>query len=245
MSASLILDIILLLIALIIILKYTFEGFLKSVLNFARLVLSVILAVVLRGPIAQLLNNLFMKNLIVNWVNDSILKSVSGEQTNIDFIRIYNETPKFYTDILSRFGLDTSYVNDHMNSVSAETAPELAEVVGTAIATMLSTILAVIAVFIVAMLVLTLVFKLLNCVTKISGIKLINRLLGVALGFAIAIFALWLLGILVNTLVAMVGPIYPQVFNQELIDNSMVLGLLENLGVSSLIENVKNQIITK
>ena len=245
MSASLILDIILLLIALIIILKYTFEGFLKSVLNFARLVLSVILAVVLRGPIAQLLNNLFMKNLIVNWVNDSILKSVSGEQTNIDFIRIYNDTPKFYTDILSRFGLDTSYVNDHMNSVSTETAPELAEAVGTAIATMLSTILAVIAVFIVAMLVLTLVFKLLNCVTKISGIKLINRLLGVALGFAIAIFALWLLGILVNTLVAMVGPIYPQVFNQELIDNSMVLGLLENLGVSSLIENVKNQIITK
>ncbi len=245
MSASLILDIVLLLIALIIILKYTIEGFLKSVLNFARLVLSVILAVVLRNPIAELLNNLFMKNAIVNWVSASVLKNLAGENPTIDFVQIYKETPIFYTEVLSRFGLDTALVDSQMNSLSVETAPELAETVGTAIATMLSTVLAIILVFIVAMIVLTLVFKLLNCVTKISGIKLINRLLGVALGFAIAIAAIWGLGILIKTLVDMVGPMYPEILNQELIDNSMVLGLLDKLGVNSLVENVKNQITTK
>jgi uncharacterized membrane protein required for colicin V production len=244
-SISLILDIVFLVIAIFIILKYTIDGFLKSVLNFARLALSVVLAIVLRNPVAELLNNLFMKKAIVNWVNGSILKHLNGEDPTIDFVGIHKQTPIFYSQVLSRFGLDTSSVDNQMNNLSAETAPELSEAIGTAVATMLSTIIAVIVVFIVAMLVFTLVFTLLNCVTKISGIKLINRLLGVALGVAIALAAIWGLGVLVKTLVDMLGPMYPNVFNQDLIDNSMVLGMLEKLRINSLVENVKTQITNK
>lgn len=245
MSASLILDIVFFVIAIFIILKYTIEGFLKSVLNFARLALSVVLAIVLRNPVAELLNKLFMKNAIVNWVNSSIIKSINGEKPTIDFLGIYKQTPAFYSQVLTRFGLDTALVDEQMNNLSAETAPELADTVGTAIATMISTIIAVLVVFIVAMLVFTLVFKLLNCVTKISGIKIVNRLLGVALGVAIALVAMWGLGVLAKTLVDMLGPMYPSIFNQELIDNSMVLGILEKLGINSLVENVKTQITNK
>ncbi len=242
MSASLILDIIFFVIALIIILKYTIEGFLKSVLNFARLALSVVLAIVLRNPVAELFNKLFMKGTVVNWVNGSILKSLNGEGSTIDFVGIYKQNPDFYTKVLARFGIDTVVLDEQMENLTVETAPELAETIGTAIATMLSTILAVLIVFILSMLILTLVFKLLNCVTKISGIKIVNRVLGVALGVAIALVALWGLGVLVKTLVDMLGPMYPSIFNQELIDNSMVLGMLDKLGVNSLVENVKTQI---
>lgn len=246
MSASLILDIALLAIAIFIILKYAFEGFLKSVLNFLRLALSVILAFALRNPIAELFNNWFMKGAIVNWVNSSILQANAGENPAVNFIKIYNETPIFYTNVLTHFGLDTATLDKQIAEANTEQgAQALAETIGTPIATMLSTILAVLVVFIVAMIALTIVVKLLNCITKISGIKLINRLLGIALGVAIAIVGIWGLSILIKTLVDMLGPMYPEVFNQELIDNSMVLGFIDSLGINSLVENVKQQIITK
>jgi hypothetical protein len=57
--------------------------------------------------------------------------------------------------------------------------------------------------------------------------------------------AIWGLGVLVKTLVDMLGPMYPNVFNQDLIDNSMVLGMLEKLRINSLVENVKTQITNK
>ena len=246
MSASLILDIALLVIAVAIILKYAFQGFLKSVLNFVRLVLSIILAFALRSPVAELFNNLFMKGAITNWVKTSILQANAGENPAVNFLKIYSDNPFFYNGILTHFGLDTTKLDKQMSGLDAEqSADALAETIGTPIATMLSTILAVLAIFIVSMLVLTIVIKLLNCLTKISGIKLINRLLGVALGGAIAILAVWGLSILIKTLVDMLGPMYPDVFNQDLINNSMVLGLLDKLGIASLIENVKQQIITK
>ena len=171
MSASLILDIVLLLIALFIIIKYTIEGFLKSVLNFARLILSVIFAIALRNPVAELFNKWFMKGAVANWVNSSVLKHLASENPPIDFIEIYKQNPVFYTKVLSKFGLDLDALENQIGDLSQDTAATVSETIANSIATMLSTILAVIAVFVVSMIVLTLVFKLLNCITKISGIK--------------------------------------------------------------------------
>ena len=56
LSPSLIVDIVLAIISIFVIVKYSIKGFLKTILDIARLVLSVLLAVMFRGVIADLLN---------------------------------------------------------------------------------------------------------------------------------------------------------------------------------------------
>ena len=236
--ASVVLDRVLFAFILMILIKYTIVGFLKSILNIVKLVASVVLAIVFRGSIAALFDKWFMKNAVVGWVNGSLTKSIQNESPTVDFVKIYKDTPQFYSHILSHFGIDNEKLDAQMRELSADNVSETAETIGIPFANMLSTILAVIAIFIVSMIVLSIILGLFSkLITR--GIKLTDRLLGMALGMAISAVVVWGVGVLVKTLVDMLGPVYPAIFNQELIDKSMVLGMLDKLGINSLMSNIK------
>jgi uncharacterized membrane protein required for colicin V production len=232
MSTGLIIDIILLVIAIITIIRYTCKGAVKAVFSFAKTFIALLLAYVLRKPTATLINTLFMEKSITGWVYDSLCSASQGiKPDGIDLVKLYNDMPTFFTKVLSGFGLDAEGIEAAFNSIPGATEAEITAVsenIGTSIATMLSTIIGFVAVFLIALLVLTIVVHILDKLTHLPIINFANKLLGAAIGVLVSLLIIWVVGIIAGFLVNYIGPLVPDVFNEGLIEESFVLRTMKN-----------------
>ena len=242
LSPSLIVDIVLGVISIFVIIKYSIKGFLKTVLDIARLGLSVLLAVMFRGVVANLLNNLFMTNAIRGWVYNSLTSKIGGISETVDFVQIYENSPKFYSKVLAAFDLNFEQFEEAINNLSQENVDNVTTMIAEPLANMLSTLIAVIVIFVVAMIILHFVVKLINKITKIKLIGVINRILGIAFGALLASAIVWGLSFLLQVAIETIGPIYPDVINSGLTENSMIINILKEAGLLDMFDGIKSQI---
>lgn len=232
MSTGLIIDIVLLVIAAVTIIRYTFKGAVKAVFSFAKTFVALFLAYVLRKPAAMLINTLFMERSVTGWVYDSLYAASQGiKPDGVDLVKLYNDMPSFFTKILSGFGLDAEGIEAAFDSIPGATEAEItaiSENIGTSIATMLSTIIGFVAVFLLALLVLTIVVHILDKLTHLPIINFANKLLGAAIGVLISLLIIWIVSVIAGFLVNYIGPLVPTVFNEGLIEESFVLRTMKN-----------------
>ena len=232
MSTGLIIDIVLLVIAAVTIIRYTFKGAVKAVFSFAKTFVALFLAYVLRKPAAMLINTLFMERSVTGWVYDSLYAASQGiKPDGVDLVKLYNDMPSFFTKILSGFGLDAEGIGAAFDSIPGATEAEItaiSENIGTSIATMLSTIIGFVAVFLLALLVLTIVVHILDKLTHLPIINFANKLLGAAIGVLISLLIIWIVSVIAGFLVNYIGPLVPTVFNEGLIEESFVLRTMKN-----------------
>ena len=241
-SPSLVLDIILAIICIFVIIKYSIKGFLKTILDIVRLGVSIILAIMFRGVLANLLNTLFMNKVVYNWVYGSVSKVVSGAESKINFVSIYENNPEFYSNVLSNFGLDFYELQYSMESLSEETSANISKMISDPLANMFSVIISVLVIFIVSMILLYFVVKLVDKITKIKGINIINKILGVIFGVALAAIIIWAITLLIEILMGTLGPMLPNIFNSELTEKSMIINLLKEIGLLDILNIFKTQI---
>ena len=242
LSPSLIVDIVLAIISILVIVKYSIKGFLKTILDIARLALSVLLAVMFRGVVADLLNKLFMTNAIHNWVYNSLTSKIGGISETVDFVKIYQNAPEFYSKVLASFDLNFEQFEEAINNLSAENVDNVTTMIADPLANMLSTLIAVIVIFAVAMIILYFVVKLLNNITKIKLIGVINRILGVGFGVLLASIIVWGISFLLQIAISTIGPMYPDIINSSLTENSMIINILKEAGLLDMFDGIKNQI---
>ena len=241
-SPSLIVDVILAIICIFVLIKYSMKGFLKTILDIARLALSVLLAIMFRGVIANLINSLFMNDAIYKWVNNSVSKHVSGISSGVNFVKIYEDAPEFYSEVLSVFGLDFYELKYAMENLATETVDNVSRAIATPLANMLSTIIAVLVIFIIAMIILYFVVKLICKITKIKLIKVIDKILGIALGIILAAAIVWGLSFVIEIIIDIAGPMYPNVINESLTEESMIINLLKEAGLLDIFEGGTSEI---
>ena len=241
-SPSLVVDIVLGIICISVIIKYSIEGFLSTVLDLARLAVSVILAVMFRGVVAKLLNDLFMTKTIYNWVYGSLTSKIAGISETVDFVRIYKDAPQFYSKVLALFDLDFDKFSEAVNELGTENVENVTSMIADPLSTMLSTLLAVIIIFAISMIVLFFVVKLLNKLTKIKLLNVINKILGIAFGVLLASVIVWLLSMLLQVLIETIGPMYPNIFNSSLTEDSMIINILKEAGLFDVFNGFKMQI---
>ena len=239
MSISLIIDIALCLISVILIIRYTCKGAVKSIFSYIKVFLAIGLAFALRNPVANLLNKMFMTDSITGWVRESLTATARGvEPDGLNIVELYQNTPSFFTNILSKFGIDLTDFDAAIAALpgaSEQQIEELSVNIGGSIALMLSTVIAVIVVFILALIILTVVINLLDKITKLPVLNLVNRLLGAAVGILISLTVIWAVSGIVTLLVSYVGPIAPDTINQDIIDNSVILKLLKDTKLTEII----------
>lgn len=239
-----IMDLVLVAVALIIIIKFTVTGFFKSILNSCKLIISVVLAFILKNPVAALVSNLFMKKLLVNVVTSSLASYYeSNEATTNIFLMLYsNDENNFYNSVLADFGVDLAQLDKDFQLLKEgeiSAIGSLGENIGGAMSSMVCSILALVAVFALSMLVISLIVPLLNKLTEFDGVKTANRLLGFVVGVVLAVLVLWGASVGIYALTDLVGPFTPGVFDKDTVNNSMVISLFRNLHlvewISSLI----------
>lgn len=232
MSISLIIDLALCLISIVLIIRYTCKGAVRSILSYVKVFLAIGLAFVLRNPVATLLNKMFMTDSVTNWVHNSLVASASGTETNgLNIVELYQNTPSFFTNILSKFGIDLTDFDAAIEALpyaSEEQIAELSANIGGSIALMLSTILAIVIVFVLAIIVLTVLINLIDKAVKLPGLNFVNRVLGAVIGVLISITVIWAVSGIATLVVNYVGPIAPETINQDIIDNSVILKMFKD-----------------
>ena len=229
MSASVILDIILGVLALLTILKYTLRGFVGSILDVAKVILAAILAYLIRIPVAKLFEIWFMNDSMVDWVRNSLTATVEGNDTFIDFISLYENVPWLYNSVLSHFGLgDVSALETLSDTASYAQIEELSIEIGLAISNMLSTILAILVLFIIILIVLSIIVRLIDDLLIVSSVSKLNRLLGFALGVAVAFAMIWIISFVLEFLVDVTSGFGGNLTREDL-DKSMLIGLVNTI----------------
>ena len=242
MSASLILDIIFCVLSLILIIRYTCKGAIKAIFSFFKTILAVAVTALLRNPAAAFIDKLFMRDSIVGWVHNSLTAAANGTETEgVNFVKLYRDTPSFFTNILSKFGMDLNGLDSALENIESAGESDIAALssnIGSSISSLLSMLLGMIIVFILSLTVLTIVVNLLDKVSHLPGINMANRVLGAAIGAVISITIIIFTSTIINILVKYVGPIAPNTFNEALVSESVVLRALNDSGIMGLFEKL-------
>jgi len=224
-SASVILDIILGVLALLTIVKYTFRGFVGSILDIVKVILAAILAYLIRIPVAKLFDLWFMNDSIVGWVRNSLTAALEGEDTFINFISLYKNVPGFYNTVLAHFGLGDVSALDGLQSASYEQIDYLSMEIGSAISYMLSTALAVLVLFIVILITLSILVRFIDGLLVVSSVNKLNRILGFVLGVAVAFAMVWITSFVLEFLADVTGGFGGNLTREDL-NKSMIMGLV-------------------
>jgi len=239
MSISLGIDIALCLISVILIIRYTCKGAVRSIFSYIKTFLAIGLAFALRNPVAELINKMFMNESITEWVHRSLLATARGEEVDgLNVVELYQNTPSFFTNVLSKFGIDLTGFDAAIEALPYADEQQISELsvnIGGSIALMLSMLIAIVVIFILALIVLTILVNLLDKATKLPGLKLINRVLGAVVGVLISLTIIWAVSGVVTLLVNYVGPMAPETINQDIIDNSIILKLLKDTNLTEKI----------
>ena len=244
MNPSTIVDIVLLSFSVLIIIKFTVEGFFSSVLDLCKGFLAIVTAYLMRIAIANLFMSLFMKKAMVSLVTSSLelYFNQNAELTGIDIEALQNSTPELFEVVLTKFGLDYPkflsdfeefFINGNKNVLSS-----LAENVGGAIAMLLSLALALFVGLIISYIIFSIIVHFVLKLTKFDGVKKANRWLGLLLGTIIAFFVMWGATVLIQLAVQILGPMLPQYFHSNLTEGSMIIGIFKHISPAELIKNL-------
>lgn len=242
MSAGLVIDICLLIVAAYVIIKFTVKGFVQSILDVAKLVLSVLIAFIVRTPVAKFFCSLFMDKIMVGVIEKSLTAYVESDTAKIaiDITSLASNTPEFFEKLLTRFDLDYQKFTEDLEVLIQTKSPDvvkpLAENVGGACAFLISVAIALIVVFVIAFAALSLIAKLLAKITEFDGVKSANKWLGALIGILLSVIIMWGATQVFLALVAFIDPLSGGKF-EEIINGSMVVGIFKHLSIIDLIKN--------
>ena len=241
MNFSSIIDIALVVLTVILVIRYTVKGAIRSIFSFIKTALAIGIAYLVRNPVAELLDKMFMNNWVYGWVYDSLYASAHGtEVKGIDFVALYEDTPTFFTNILTKFGIDLSGLDTAISMLPSATDEQIAELaanIGSSISLLLSLILGMVIIFILAMIILTIIVNLLDKVSRLPVFNFVNRILGAVIGLLIAFLIINVVNVIVTMLVTYVGPMAPDTFSEDIINQSYILSMLKDTDLVELIKS--------
>lgn len=224
MAAGIIIDITLSIVALLLIIKYTLKGFFATILDGAKGFVAAILAYLLRIPVAKLFDAWFMRDGIVNWVNNSLVASVEGNDTFMDFIALYKNVPWLFNSFLANFGLRDVSALEGMDTASYDQIYDISYEIGSSISYALSMALALVVLFIIIYVSLILVVGLLDDLVEASSLGKINRILGFLWGVAVSFALIWISSFVLELLSDITNGFWGGLTREDL-NQSMLLGM--------------------
>ena len=241
MNISSIIDLALVLLTVILVIRYTIKGAVRSIFSFVKTFLAIFLAYSFRNPVAKLIDDMFMGNWARTWVYNSLHASAKGNEIDgIDFVALYEKTPKFFTNILSKFDIDLTDFDEAISSLPQASDAQieaLADNIGSSVSLLLSMIIGMVVIFILSLLVLTFIVNIFDKVSKLPVLNFANRLLGAVIGLLISLMVIWAANGIITMLITFVGPMAPETFNEDIINNSYILSMLKDTNLVELIKS--------
>lgn len=223
---SLIFDAVLLISSAIIIISGTVRGFVKSVMQLASGVASALAAYALTTKYSAVVSEKYLLEPITSGIEGTIESLVIKNGDGFNLTKLFEDKPDAFLQIVNRYGADMdelegifgtsdSAVKEALHSLSVKIAAPVADA--------LASVITFTLIFAASLLVLGLITWILDLIFKLPVLRTANKVLGFIFGLIGAALMCWLLSVVSIKLIGSMTSIYPEQFNQSVIDNSIIL----------------------
>ncbi len=237
---GIVIDILLIVIAVAAVIAGYKNGFVKTVLAFARSIVAAIVAYAFTPYLSSVIYNGFMLGKIADGIEKTV-GSLAKTSDGYNFAKLIEESPKVLTQMLEKYGITVESLGTHVDGMSetGESAVRsVAEFISAPIANTISNVLAFIVIFAVAFVVLLIVSKLIELVFKAPVLKTADHIGGIVLGAVNALVILWVISIVVSYGVTALGAVAPDWFGETVVDNTFILKFFSKLNPLQIIKTI-------
>jgi len=217
------------------------RGFIKSVMGVCTLIAALFVAYAFTPPAAQIIGQQkFIRDISVS-IADTVKSLASNDSGSYDLNRLYEDMPDAFTQILTRYGMDIGELTKEVPpdpNADAAALERLADLIAGPAAAAISSVLAFLALFVASVVILKILTWILDTVFQLPVLKTANTMLGFLFGVVAGVMWACVLSSLSVTLIRAMSSISPDLFNETVIENSVVLKFFSNLNPLVLVEYV-------
>ena len=235
---SFLFDIIIIAIIAFTIYRGVSKGFVKSVMGLVSLLAAFFAAYYFSDALAEIYNEHVFSGLFVDRVSEAISPVIQKTGEIFDLEKLFNDMPEVFSDLLARYGTDVEELKAAYGSfgdASAQTLENMTEAIAEPIARSISAAIAFLTVFVIALIVLAVLTWVIDLIFKLPILKSANKFLGFLLGCVCAFVYAYLFSELSVAVINAGIAFKPELFNENIINNSILLKYLANLSLFALI----------
>lgn len=196
------------------------KGFIKMVLSFGRLVLSVVITVLFGSAFAGWIDQTFVNPKVYESVFGELSKLAEGATTNVS--EFLNGLPEAFKGFIKVDDLNGTY-----ESVDALVA-DASKTISGAVSSVIATVIGYILLFLLSFVVLTVVIFFVRKVAKLPVIKTGDKLLGLAMGAVSGLVAVSLVAAILHAIIFVSG-------DMSAYENSAVLKFINDINIFGFI----------
>ena len=238
---SLVFDLVILAVCVTAIVLGAKRGFIKSVMGVCTLIAALCLAYAFTPTLAGYIRTSAPLVNISESIGDTIKSLSRTEEGGYNLEKMFDDMPDAFQQILHRYGADEHELAGEI--VTEEAATEavvdaLAKDIADPVVNVISRVVAFLAIFVAAVVVLKLLTLLLDLLFQLPVLKTANTMLGLVVGIVIAFFWIMVLCPLSITLIRALSSISPDLFNESVIENSVILSIFENNNIGDYLNHL-------
>ena len=240
MTVSLVFDIIIFALCAFWIIKNAIRGFIKAFITFAKTILAFLLAYLFCAPVGRFFSDKIFLGCARGWIYDAFCSTQIGED-QYALYQLFDGIPEWFTNITVSSGVEDWMVQEYF--VNEKPAPmwalnQMSNSLGDELSYLISVIIAFVAIFLVAEIAFTIIGSLLNKIGKRPLLNTLNVILGICIGVVISIVSAWLISSAVLWILDFGAKYYPDVFNREILSDSIVIEFFGKYDVWSWIKGL-------
>lgn len=235
---SLVFDVIILAVCVISIVLGAKRGFIKSVMGICTLVAALCLSYAFTPTVSEYIRNTDAMGNISESIGDTIKSLSRTDDGGYDLEKMFSDMPDAFRQILERYNADDSVLAETLppeTSASESAVDALANAIAEPVARAISNVAAFLLIFIASVAVLKLLTWLLDLLFQLPVLKTANTMLGLLIGVVIALFWAWILCPLSVTLIRAMSSISPDLFNESVIENSVILSFFADNKIGDIL----------
>ena len=233
---SLVIDIILILAAVAAIYLGIVRGFVKSVMQFASLILATAAVMLFSAPVSAWLNETFISDKVSEFAEESLEGVVGDSEIVFDIHRLLGDSKPVLDGIAERFSVNIDALIEGCEAELAsltekEALSKLSRAVAEPASIAISDVAAAIIVFVAALIILAILTYVLDLICRLPALEKLNTFLGFLFGVASAAITAFVLAKISIGLISSLEIVNPTVFNSTVIDGSLILRFFVNNGL--------------
>lgn len=235
---SLVFDVIILAVCVVSIVLGAKRGFIKSVMGICTLVAALCLSYAFTPTVSEYIHNTDAMGNISESIGDTIKSLSRTDEGGYDLEKMFSDMPDAFRQILERYNADDSVLAETLppETAASESAVDtLASAIAEPVAHAISNVAAFLLIFIASVAVLKLLTWLLDLLFQLPVLKTANTMLGLLIGVVIALFWAWILCPLSVTFIRAMSSISPDLFNESVIENSVILSFFADNKIGDIL----------
>ncbi len=208
------------------------NGLVKSVMSFARGIVSLVAAYAFTPTLARLIYDSFLLDGISCGISESIASLSSVGEGAFDLESMFEAMPETLSRIMEKYGTDAASLGKMCEGITrggAEQVAKISEYIASPVARGIATGIAFMLLLVVINLALSAVTYLLDAIFHLPVLNGANKFFGLVFGVLEALLLLVMLGYGGALLVGYLGSIDGELFGEHVVESSVIMRTMSSL----------------